>query len=205
MCADAAAILRDEIERLRDLGCADIQIDAPELGMLVDPGVRRHFESLGISVPRLLDEGVGLIDAITGGVAGVRFAVHLCRGNNAGRWMGSGGYQSIAKQVFPRLRHFHTYLLEFDGGRSGSFEPLRDVPDDKAVVLGLISTKRNDVESVETLIMRINEARQFCPLERLGISTQCGFASVVEGNPITEEAQEHKLRLVAEIAHGILR
>jgi 5-methyltetrahydropteroyltriglutamate--homocysteine methyltransferase len=139
--ADAAMILREEIAELASLGCEYIQVDAPELATLVDPATRhRVYEAKGISSERILLEGVDLLNAIAD-VSGVTFGLHLCRGNNAGHWMSAGGYELISKQVFGRLPRYSILLLEYDDWRSGSFEPLSDVPRDKTIVLGLISPR----------------------------------------------------------------
>lgn len=202
MFADAAGVGRTEIEELVGLGCEYIQVDAPELATLVDPRIRDWSESLGMPAERMLTEGIDLINAMVQDIAGVRLAIHLCRGNNAGMWMASGGYEEIAGALFERATAFDAYFLEYDDARSGSFEPLAQAPDDKQVVLGLVSTKTSELETAGVLAGRIEEAARWFPREQLGLSTQCGFASVAEGNPITEAAQEDKLRLVADVAHA---
>ncbi|MBD0281297.1 MAG: cobalamin-independent methionine synthase II family protein [Thermoleophilaceae bacterium] len=202
MFADAAAVGRSEIQELVSLGCEYIQVDAPELATLVDPRVRDWAESLGMPAERMLSEGVELINGMVEGVSGVRLGLHLCRGNNVGMWMASGGYDYIAGALFERARAFDAYFLEYDDARSGSFEPLVKVPDDKQVVLGLVSTKRPELEAPDMLRGRIDEAGSLFPRAQLGLSTQCGFASVAEGNPIDERAEELKLRLVADVAHA---
>jgi len=198
--ADAAAIVRQEAQELALLGCEYIQIDAPELGMLCDPE-RRHqdFADRGMDPDRLLTEGIDILNSVTD-VQGVTFALHVCRGNNKGYYVGEGGYESIAPQVFKRADKFASFLLEYDDWRSGSFEPLRTIPTDKEVILGLISSKRTELEPVEAIVQRIEEASRYFPREQLGLSTQCGFGTVWEGNPIPESVQEAKLRLVADIA-----
>jgi len=202
---DAAAIVRDEARELAALGCEYIQIDAPELGMLCDPDRRREdFADRGMDPTRLLTEGIDIINSV-GEVKGVTFALHLCRGNNKGYYVGEGGYGSIAKQVFQRAPNFARFLLEYDDWRSGSFEPLREIPRDQSVVLGLISTKRAELESAAGIVDRIDEAGKFFPRENMALSTQCGFGTVWEGNPIPDSTQEAKLRLVAEIAHRVWR
>jgi len=199
--ADAAGIIRQDARELAALGCEYIQIDAPELGMLCDPERRqRDFADRGMDPERLLTEGIEIIDSAAD-AAGVAFGLHLCRGNNKGYYVGEGGYESIARQVFQRARNFSVILLEYDDWRSGSFEPLREVPPGKAVVLGLISTKRAELEPASAIAARIEEASRFFPRDQMGLSTQCGFGTVWEGNPIAESVQEAKLRLVAEIAH----
>ena len=201
--SDAADIVRDEARELAALGCEYIQIDAPELGMLCDPDRRREdFADRGMDPARLLSEGIDIINSVAD-VAGVTFALHLCRGNNKGYYVGEGGYDAIAKQVFQRARNFSRFLLEYDDWRSGSFEPLCDIPADKSVVLGLISTKRVELESRDSVLQRIDEAAKFFPRDRMALSTQCGFGTVWEGNPIPESTQEAKLRLVADLAHQV--
>jgi 5-methyltetrahydropteroyltriglutamate--homocysteine methyltransferase len=203
MFADAAEVGRSEIQELVSLGCEYIQVDAPELATLVDPRVRDWAERLGFGAERMLTEGIDLINGMVEGISGVRLGIHLCRGNNAGMWMASGGYDFIAKALFERATAFDVYCLEYDDARSGSFEPLAGAHDDKQVVLGLVSTKTPELETTEQLHARIDEAARFFPREQLGLSTQCGFASIVAGNPIGEQEEERKLRLVAETAHAV--
>jgi len=201
--ADAVDILRQEVRELADLGCQYIQIDAPELATLVDT-TQRHatYEARGISPERMLGEGVEMLNAIAD-APGVTFGLHLCRGNNAGHWMSQGGYETISEQVFKRATKYDIFLLEYDDWRSGSFEPLADIGRDKTVVLGLVSTKKDAVEPVDGLIARIEEASRYFPREHLALSTQCGFASVMQGNPISEATQEVKLRLVVDVARQV--
>jgi 5-methyltetrahydropteroyltriglutamate--homocysteine methyltransferase len=200
MFADAAAVGRSEIEELVALGCEYIQVDAPKLATLVDPRVRDWTKAQGMPADRMLTEGIDLINGMVEGISGVRLAIHLCRGNNAGMWMASGGYDYIASALFERATAFDAFLLEYDDPRSGSFDPLAQAPQDKQVVLGLVTTKRPREETVADVVQRIDEAARSFPREQLGVSTQCGFASVVFGNPITEDDEERKLRLVAEAA-----
>ena len=202
MFADAAEVGRSEIEELVSLGCEYIQVDAPELATLVDPRIRNWAEGQGMPAERMLTDGIDLINGMVAGISGVRLAIHLCRGNNAGMWMASGGYDYIASALFERASAFDAFLLEYDDPRSGSFEPLRQAPQDKQVVLGLVSTKSPRVETLDEITARIDEAARSFPREQLGVSTQCGFASVAFGNPITEEAEEQKLRLVADVAES---
>jgi 5-methyltetrahydropteroyltriglutamate--homocysteine methyltransferase len=203
--ADGAEVIRDEIRELARLGCEYIQIDAPELAILVDPTARHTvFEANGISPERVLNEGVEILNSLAD-APGIRFGLHLCRGNNDGRWLSSGGYESISKQVFSRARNYSNFLLEYDDRRSGGFEPLADLPRDSVVVLGLVSSKKNQLESADELRTRIDEAARYFPLDQMGLSTQCGFASGIKGNPVDAEMQEKKLRLVAEVAHDVWR
>ena len=203
MFADAAEVGRSEIEELVALGCEYIQIDAPELATLVDPRVRDWAEAQGMPAERMLTEGIELINDMVAGISGVRLAIHLCRGNNAGLWMATGGYDYIAGALFERATAFDAFLLEYDDARSGSFEPLAKAPQDRQVVLGLVTTKSPQEETVAALVARVDEAARSFPREQLGVCTQCGFASIAAGNPITEEAQERKLRLVAEVAGAV--
>jgi 5-methyltetrahydropteroyltriglutamate--homocysteine methyltransferase len=201
--ADAAEIVRQEAQELAALGCEYIQIDAPELGMLCDPDRRRRdFADAGIDPSRLLNDGIELLNSVAA-VPGVTFGLHLCRGNNRGYYVGEGGYEAVARQVFGRARNFTLMLLEYDDWRSGSFEPLREMPPDRGVVLGLISTKRTALEVADSIVARIDEAARYYPREQLALSTQCGFGTVWEGNPISETVEAAKLRLVADIAHHV--
>jgi len=203
--ADAAAIVRQEARELAMLGCEYIQIDAPELGMLCDPErSRQDFADRGMDPDRLLTEGIDILNSVAE-VAGVTFALHVCRGNNKGYYVGEGGYEPIAKQVFKRASNYSRLLLEYDDWRSGSFEPLREIPTDTDVILGLISSKTTDLEPADAIVKRIEEAGRYFPREKLGVSTQCGFGTVWEGNPIPESTQEAKLRLVADIAQRVWR
>jgi 5-methyltetrahydropteroyltriglutamate--homocysteine methyltransferase len=135
---------------------------------------------------------------------GITLAMHLCRGNNRSHWYAEGGYDAIAEKLFTTMA-VDRFLLEYDDARSGTFEPLRLVPRHKTVVLGLVSSKRPQLESGEELVRRIEEASQYFPLENLALSPQCGFASTMEGNLLTEDEQWAKLRLVAETARRVWR
>ena len=203
MFADAAEIGRSEIEELVALGCEYIQVDAPELATLVDPRVRDWAEAQGMPAERMLTEGIDLINGMVAGISGVRLAIHLCRGNNAGMWMASGGYDYIAQALFERASAFDAFLLEYDDPRSGSFEPLAKAPEDKQIVLGLVTTKSSREETAAGIAARVDDAARSFPREQLGVSTQCGFASIAAGNPISEEVEERKLRLVAEVAGSV--
>jgi len=201
--ADAAAIIKDEVTRLAELGCTYVQIDAPDIGTLVDPENRGMRESLGMPTERTLTEGIEIVNSVAD-VPGVTFGLHLCKGNNQSMWIGTGGYDVIAEAVFTGLSNFDVFLLEYDDERSGGFEPLTKVPDDKAVVLGLISSKTTEIEPVEQITARVHEAANFIDLERLGVSTQCGFASVSVGaNHIGEDTQQRKLELVGQVARAV--
>jgi len=199
---DVTDILRDEVEELARLGARYIQIDAPELGIGLEPRQQEWFESKGFGFERMVPEAVERINTILGNHPEITSGLHVCRGNNASRYMGKGSYAAIAEQIFPRTRA-RRLLLEYDDERSGDFSPLARVPEDKDVVLGLITTKTARVETSTEVEDRIREASRYIPLERLALSTQCGFASVAKGNDISSEAQERKLRLVVEVARKV--
>jgi 5-methyltetrahydropteroyltriglutamate--homocysteine methyltransferase len=199
MFADAATVVREEIADLRALGCECVQIDAPEPATLVDPAVRESFAQRGIDPDRMLGEGIEILDSVAV-TPGVRHALHLCRGNRDGHWMASGGYEAISKEVFVRATHFDTFLLEYDDERSGGFEPLADLPRDRVVVLGLVSTKRTELEDADALLRRIEDAARFYPRDQLAVSPQCGFESAIGNYPLDAEQQERKLRLVVDVA-----
>ncbi len=195
-------LIREEAAELARLGCEHIQIDAPELCALLDEDQRAHWEKLGISMARVATEGMELVNSIAD-VPGVRFGLHLCRGNFESRWAGQGGYDAISRELFERCRNYDEFVLEYDSPRAGSFEPLRDLPDDKLAILGLISTKHDRLEEADALVARIDDAASYFPREQLALSTQCGFASVATGNNITERGQEAKLRLVVDVADRV--
>ena len=140
-------------------------------------------------------------NAVIGDYPGILFGLHLCRGNNQSRFYAAGDYGPITK-VFRKTR-FQRFLLEYDDARSGGFEPLAQVPEGRTVVLGLVSSKKPELESKEELMRRIDQASAFVPLPRLALSPQCGFASTIEGNLLTPADQEAKLRLVAEVADAV--
>ena len=200
--ADAVDVVRAEVLELAALGCEHIQVDAPELATLVDPEVRDWYESRGVPAERLLSEGIELIAAVIDGIDRVHFGIHLCRGNHGGMWMAEGGYDYIAQALFERAPGFDSYLLEYDDERSGGFEPLRAAPAGKSIVLGLVSTKRAELEPLPLLLDRVEQAARYFPRELLAVSTQCGFASSARGNPIHEEVEDAKLRLVAKLAEA---
>jgi 5-methyltetrahydropteroyltriglutamate--homocysteine methyltransferase len=199
--ADLVDILRDEVTELIRLGCVYIQIDSPQYAALLDPQLRDGYRQRGNDPDRLLDLSTDMDNAVIGNHPGVIFGLHLCRGNNQSRFYASGDYGPITK-VFQKTR-FHRFLLEYDDERSGGFEPLRQVPEDRTVVLGLVSSKKRTLESKDELKRRIRQASEFIPLERLALSPQCGFASTIEGNLLTSADQEAKLRRVAETAQEV--
>ena len=199
--ADLVEILRSEVEELIHIGCTYIQVDAPQYAALLDPSIREGYRKRGNDPERLLDRCIELDNAVIGNHPGVTFGIHLCRGNNQSKYYASGGYDPITS-VFSRTK-FDRFLLEYDDERSGGFEPLKYVPEDRTVVLGLVTSKKPKLESKEELKQRIGEACKYVPLERLALSTQCGFASTEEGNLLTPDDQVAKLRLVTETAEEV--
>ena len=199
--ADIVDLTRREVEELIRLGCTYIQIDSPQYAALLDEKMREGYRQRGSDPDRLIDTCIEMDNALIGGHPGVTFAVHICRGNNQSKFYASGGYDPIAK-VFSKTK-FQRFLLEYDDERSGSFEPLRYVPEDRTVVLGLVTTKKPSLESIEELSDRIAQAAKLIPLERLALSPQCGFASTMEGNQISPDIQKKKLRLVVDTARAV--
>lgn len=202
--ADLVDLTRREIEELIRLGCTYIQIDAPQYGALLDPQMRQGYLERGNDVGEMIDRTIELDNAVIDGFAerGVTFAIHICRGNNQSMFYASGGYDPIAERVFGKT-HFSRFLLEYDDARSGSFEPLRFVPRDREIVLGLVSSKNPRLETASELERRITEAAKIVPLDCLALSTQCGFASTWEGNRIPPDIQRRKLELVANTARTV--
>ncbi len=200
--ADLVDFTRSEIQELKRLGCQYIQIDAPQYAALLDETIREGYRQRGNDPDKMLDACVELDNAIIEGHSGVTFGIHICRGNFKSMFYASGGYDRIAEKVFSRAR-FNRFLLEYDDQRSGTFEPLRHVPEDRTVVLGLVSSKTPRLEGRDEVRRRIDEAAQIIPLERLALSPQCGFASTHEGNRLTPDEQRQKLELVAATAREV--
>jgi 5-methyltetrahydropteroyltriglutamate--homocysteine methyltransferase len=202
---DIVPIIRGEIAALVNDGVKYIQIDAPRYSYYIDPKWRNYVkEEMGMDPDQALDEAIRADNACLEGVKreGVTLAIHLCRGNNRSHWYAEGGYDPIAEQLFNRL-NVDVFLLEYESERAGTFEPLRFVPKGKGVVLGLVSSKVPELESPDVLARRIDEASKYVPMENLALSPQCGFASAMEGNLLTEEEQWSKLRLVVETARAV--
>ena len=199
--ADLVDILKTEVEELIRLGCTYIQIDSPQYTGLLDPDIREGYRKRGNDPDKLLARCIELDNAVIGNHPGVTFGLHMCRGNNQSKYYASGDYEPIAS-VFERTK-FDRFLLEYDDARSGGFEPLKHVPEDRTVVLGLVTSKKPKLESKEELKQRIEDATKYMPLERLALSTQCGFASTEEGNLLTAADQDAKLKLVTETAEEV--
>jgi 5-methyltetrahydropteroyltriglutamate--homocysteine methyltransferase len=199
---DVVAILVDEVRELARLGATYLQLDAPHYPLLIDPTWRAFYEERGWPLERWLSYGVELDNAVIDAAPGVTFGFHLCRGNQDSRWLVAGGYDAIAEPIFRRV-HAHRLLLEYDDERSGTFDPLTLVPRDKQVILGLVTTKGPRPETEDELEARVREAATRVDLERLGVGTQCGFATSVLGNALTVEDERRKLAVIARTARRI--
>jgi 5-methyltetrahydropteroyltriglutamate--homocysteine methyltransferase len=201
--ADVVQVLCEEVAELVRLGCTYIQLDAPHYPLLIDPAWRAFYEDRGWPLERWLRYGIELDNAVIDAGRPATFGFHLCRGNQLSRWLVAGGYDAIAAPVFGGV-HADRLLLEYDDERSGTFGPLRLVPGDKVVVLGLVTTKTSRVEPLEQIKARLREASSLIDAERLAVSPQCGFATSVAGNDITHEAQRAKLALLVRAARDFL-
>jgi 5-methyltetrahydropteroyltriglutamate--homocysteine methyltransferase len=194
---------RSVVDKLISLGCDYIQLDAPNYGSLCDPDTRAAMRAAGRDADAELAFDAELDSSLFDGVSGVTTALHVCRGNGpGGAWHSAGGYGAISAALFPKLA-FSRLLLEYDSDRAGGFEPLADVRDGTVVVLGLLTTKSDQLESEDDVIARITEATGYKPLDELALSTQCGFASVPAANPVTPAVQRAKLEMVARLARRI--
>ncbi len=199
---DVAGILREEVEELARLGAEYVQLDAPHYPLLLDPKTRAFYERRGWDLDRWLSRGIELDNHVIGEHPDVTFSFHLCRGNQGSRWLVSGSYEPLAQRVFGGI-NAHRLMLEYDDERSGGFEPLLHVPEDKVAVLGLVTTKSPRRESVAELETRLREAARFVSLERLALSPQCGFATSIIGNAVSVRDEEHKLRTIVETAERV--
>jgi methionine synthase II (cobalamin-independent) len=200
---DVVEVMRDEVAELVRLGCSYIQLDAPHYPLLIDPVWRAFYEARGWPVQRWLSYGIELDNAVIDAGRPATFGFHLCRGNQLSRWLVAGGYEPIAGPVFGGV-HADRLLLEYDDERSGSFDALGLVPDDKTVVLGLVTTKTSRVEPDAEIADRVRQAATRIGAARLAVSPQCGFATSSAGNAITAEAQRAKLALLVRIARNLL-
>jgi 5-methyltetrahydropteroyltriglutamate--homocysteine methyltransferase len=198
--ADLTAAYADEVRNLHALGCRYLQFDDTSLAYLNDPRQRELMASQGADAEHLHEAYIRHInEALAGRPDGLAVTTHMCRGNFRSSWVAEGGYDFVAEALFGELQ-VDGFFMEWDDARSGGFEPLRFVPPGKVVVLGLVTTKRGDLESKDTLKRRIEEASRYVDVDQLCLSPQCGFSSTVEGNELTREQQEAKLRLIVETA-----
>jgi 5-methyltetrahydropteroyltriglutamate--homocysteine methyltransferase len=200
--ADVIAIERELVAQLAEAGCPYIQHDAPSYTAYVDAKSLQRMRALGIDPMRQMEQSIASDNAVIDGASGVTTGIHLCRGNVRSMWHREGGYDAIAERLFNGLRH-DRFLLEYDTARAGTFEPLRFVPKNKLVVLGLVSSKVPELENADDLKRRIDEAGRFLPLEQLALSPQCGFSSNIVGNLISEDDQWRKLELVQAVAADV--
>ena len=200
--ADVVRIERKMIRGLVDAGCRYVQIDAPSYTAYVDGPSLQEMRDRGEDPIKNLTRSINADNEILRLFDGVTFGIHLCRGNQRSMWHREGSYDAIAEKIFNELHH-DRFLLEYDSPRAGTFEPLRFVPKNKTVVLGLVSTKVAELETVDDLKQRIERASKYIPLEQLAISPQCGFASDVVGNLISEDDQIRKLEAVVETARQV--
>jgi 5-methyltetrahydropteroyltriglutamate--homocysteine methyltransferase len=200
--SDIVDAFRRELAALAMAGCRYIQIDETAFAKFGDPEVQAALAARGDDWDGLIDRYIDVTNEVTRGFPDLSIGMHLCRGNRGGRWHAEGSYDAVAERLFNRL-DIGFFFLEYDSPRAGDFTPLRFVPKHKSIVLGLITTKRSALENLDELRRRVTDASSFVDLDRLGVSPQCGFASVETGNPITFAAQEAKLRLVVDLARLI--
>ena len=201
--ADLGKVYQAEIAALAQAGCRYVQLDEVAVAILCDPAAREQVKANGEDPDRLVDLYIDAINvALKGRPADMAVGVHVCRGNYKGMYLSEGGYDSVAERFFGRTDASH-FLLEFDTPRAGGFAPLRFVPKDKGVVLGLVSSKTPQLESLDVLRKRTQEAGKYIDSSRLAISPQCGFASTMGGNPLSEADQRAKLELCVEAARLI--
>lgn len=200
---DLAAVFKQEIGELVAAGCRYIQLDEVAVALLCDPAIREQIGRTGSDPDALVDLYIDSINqAVAECPAEVSIGVHMCRGNFKGHYLAAGGYESVAERFFANTNVNH-FLLEYDTPRAGDFAPLRFVPKNRGVVLGLVSSKTPALESLDTLKRRTDEATRYIDLDRLAVGPQCGFASTVAGNPLTEDDERAKLALVVNAAAEI--
>jgi 5-methyltetrahydropteroyltriglutamate--homocysteine methyltransferase len=200
---DLASAYQREIAELAAAGCRYLQLDDVTFGFLCDPKRRAEVSGWGTDPNSLLRDYVGLFNrAVANRPSDMVLAIHVCRGNRSGHWGAEGGYDLVAELLFNKL-DADVYFLEYDSPRAGTFEPLRYLPENKRVVLGLVTTKESKLESADALKRRIDEAARYAPLERLALSPQCGFSANYIGNPVTIVDERRKLSLVVDVARDV--
>jgi 5-methyltetrahydropteroyltriglutamate--homocysteine methyltransferase len=201
--SDLTAAYAEEVRRLGDAGCTYLQFDDTSLAYLNDPAQREHVRAIGGDAEHQHEAYIRHInEALAARPEGMAVTTHMCRGNFRSSWVAEGGYDFVAEALFGEL-DVDGFFMEWDDARSGGFEPLRFVPEGKLVVLGLVTTKRGELERKDALKRRIEEAARYVDAEQLCLSPQCGFSSTVEGNALTIEQQLAKLRLVVEVAEEV--
>ena len=201
--ADLADVYQEEIADLANAGCRYVQLDEVAIAMLCDPLLREQVKAQGQDADALVRIYIDAINqALARRPADMAVGIHVCRGNFKGRYLSEGGYETVAERFFADVNATH-FLLEYDTKRAGDFRPLRFLPTNKGAVLGLISTKTPVLENADDLQRRIEEAGRYVGLDRLAIGPQCGFASTVAGNPVSEADQRRKLSLAVEVASAV--
>jgi 5-methyltetrahydropteroyltriglutamate--homocysteine methyltransferase len=200
--SDIVEAFRRELSALAAAGCRYVQIDETAFAKFGDPDVQATLAARGDDWNALIDRYIDVTNAAIRGFPELAIGMHLCRGNRGGLWHAEGSYDAVAERLFNRL-DIGFYFLEYDSPRTGNFTPLRFVPRHKTIILGLVSTKTPVLADIDDLRRRVDDAGRFVDADRLGVSPQCGFASVDTGNPIAFEAQEAKLRLVVDLARSI--
>jgi 5-methyltetrahydropteroyltriglutamate--homocysteine methyltransferase len=200
--ADVVAVEREIIRGLVDAGCRYVQIDAPGYTAYVDPPSLQAMRARGEDPKENFSRSLRADNQVLAGFDGVTFGIHLCRGNQRSMWHREGTYDDIAERLLNELK-YDRFLFEYDTPRAGGFEPLRFLPKGKVIVLGLVSTKVPQLESVEDLKRRIDQAARYVALDQIAISPQCGFSSDVVGNLISADDQKRKLEIVVETARQV--
>src|SRR5262245_44037913 len=200
---DLFIVYREEIAALAALGCRYVQLDEVPIAMLCDPKIRTAVAGAGLDPGQLLETYISAINlSVAARPPGMTIALHLCKGNYKGHWMAEGGYEVVSEQLFGRT-DVDVFFLEYESERAGGFEPLRHVPKGKKVILGLISSKRPELEPLDELRRRVDQATQYIAIDQLGVSPQCGFASSVGGNPLSLDDERRKLARVVELADAV--
>lgn len=201
--ADLARVYREEIAALYEAGCRYVQIDETNLPFLCDPELRRNVVNIGENPDLLPATYVKLLnDCLRDVPDDMTVGMHMCRGNHASSWVAEGGYDPVAELAFSAI-DVDVLLLEYDSPRAGSFAPLKYLGRDKVAVLGLVTSKKGQIETKDDIKRRIDEAARIVPLDRLALSSQCGFASTIEGNALTADEQRRKLEFVVEVASDV--
>ena len=201
--SDLTAAYREQVRGVAELGCTYLQFDDTSLAYLNDPEQRAYMKEIGGDAEHQHEAYIRHInEALSERPPGMAITTHMCRGNFRSSWVAQGGYDFVAEALFNEL-DVDGFFMEWDDARSGGFEPLRFLPKGKIVVLGLVTTKRGELETQDTLRRRIEEATQYADLDQLCLSPQCGFSSTVEGNVLTREQQAEKLRLIVEVADEV--
>jgi len=200
---DLFAVYREEIAALAAIGCTYVQLDEVAIAMLCDPKIRAAVSAAGLDPAQLLATYISAINlSVAARPPGMTIGLHLCKGNYKGHWMAEGGYDAVSEQLFGET-DVDAFFLEYESERAGGFEPLRHVPKDKKVILGLISSKRPELEPLDALRRRVDQASRYIALDQLGVSPQCGFASSVGGNPLSLDDERRKLARVVELADAV--